>query len=301
MNHDIDTAESAELTVRTILTTACATAGLEAGGAELLRYGENALYRLPGGIVARIARGGQHAAAQREVRVAAWLADNDVPAVRPTTGVDQPVIVADRAVTFWDELPPHRTGTPAEVADALRRLHSLAPPAGFHLPQLDPFVRIGTRIDAATILTTTERTWLHQRLDELRDRYAQLPPGLAHSVVHGDASDTNLAVTADGTITLLDFERCTIGPPEWDLTSTAVELGYRWITPETYQEYSRRYGHDVTTWAGYETLRDIRELRMTSWMAQQASDNPAHHDEARHRLECLHGHHGPRPWNWKPL
>lgn len=286
---------------RAVLATACARAGLDDSGAELIRLGENALFRLPGRVVARIARPGQQDAAAREGHLARWLARHGVPAVRPVATIEQPVIIDGRAVTFWDELGEHRIGTPGEVATALRQLHQLPAPTGLALPELDPFVRIPQRIDAATVLTDPDRDWLHHRLSELRQAYARLPAGLPRCVVHGDASDTNLAVTADGTAHLLDLERCTLGPPEWDLTSMAVELGYQWITTDTYQEFCKHYGHDVTTWPGYPVLRDIRELRMTSWLAQQATEQPQHRAEAQNRLECLQGHHGPRPWPWTPL
>lgn len=157
MNHY--TTDIAESPAMSVLSTACAEIGLDAGGAELVRLGENALYRIPGGIVTRIARPGQHAAAEREVRIAAWLADNDVPAVRPSAGVDQSISVVDRVVTFWEKLPPHRAGTPTEVADVLRRLNSLAPPTGFHPAETGPLRT--HRLPAA--LTATIPVWLDSR------------------------------------------------------------------------------------------------------------------------------------------
>lgn len=54
------------------LRQACQRVGFDEESAELIRDGENALYRLPGGI-ARIARAGQQAAAHKEVQVAQWL------------------------------------------------------------------------------------------------------------------------------------------------------------------------------------------------------------------------------------
>ncbi|MGP4103406.1 hypothetical protein [Nonomuraea sp. KM90] len=101
---------------------------------------------------------------------------------------------------------------------------------------------------------------------------------------------------------LLDLERCSVGPPEWDLTSTAVKaFTMAGITTDDYDLFVRAYGHDVTTWAGFETLRDIREFRMTCMAAQVAAENPAWHDEIMLRLACLRGEAGPRPWPWKPV
>jgi Ser/Thr protein kinase RdoA (MazF antagonist) len=278
-----------------ILAEACQQAGISHVEAELLRVGENALYRLPGGHVARIARPGQQAAAAKEVRVARWMADHDIPAIHPL--LDVPVVVGDRAVTFWQELPPHRRGRYPEVAVALRRLHAVEPPDW--IPPLVPFVRTAARIDHATTLTKDDRLWLHERRAELERRWAELPPGLPHAVIHGDAYGGNIVVTADGTVTMLDLERVSVGPPEWDLTSTAVHLGFEWIDRTDYDEYCRAYGSDVTNWAGYELLRDIRELRITTWMAQLAVNQPDRYkDEAALRVASLRGWNGPRPWAW---
>jgi hypothetical protein len=52
-----------------ILEAACTAAGLQADDAEPIRLGENAIFRLRGKIIARIARPGQQAAARREVAV----------------------------------------------------------------------------------------------------------------------------------------------------------------------------------------------------------------------------------------
>ncbi|MDQ0376472.1 phosphotransferase family protein [Amycolatopsis thermophila] len=286
-----------EDTSRAVLTAAVAAAGLSAAGAEPIRFGENDLWRLPGGLVARIARAGQATAAAKEVAVARWLEDNGVDAVRLAPGVDQPVSVDGRAVTFWLELPPHEAGTVADVAVALRQVHKLAPPTGFQLPRLDPFVRLAQRIDGATTGTDDDRAWLNRQLASLRDRFTTLPEGLPHGVVHGDAWRGNIARTRDGRVILLDLERCALGPPEWDLVSTAVSrVTTGWLSEADWAAYCDAYGQDVTRWAGFETLRDIRELRMTLMACQLAAENPRYSAQAAHRVACLRGLHGARPW-----
>ncbi|MEV1249896.1 aminoglycoside phosphotransferase family protein [Nonomuraea sp. NPDC049750] len=273
--------------------------GLDPAGAELIRLGENALYRLPGGIVARISRVGQFAAAAREVAVARWLEAHHVPAVQVWPDVDQPIEVDGRAVTWWRELPPHQQGTALMVATTLRSLHDLPPPTEFDIGRLDPFVRLAERIDRAATLDESDRAWMRARLTDLRARYAALPEGLPETVVHGDAWIGNVVSTDDGDVVLLDLERCSVGPPEWDLTSTAVKaFTLAGITAEDYGTFVRVYGHDVTSWAGFETLRDIREFRMTCMAAQVAAENPARRDEVMLRLACLRGELGPRPWPW---
>ncbi|MGN9779838.1 phosphotransferase [Nonomuraea sp. ZG12] len=281
-----------------ILQAACLRAGLDPEGAQLVRRGENIIYRLRGRIIARIARRGQTAAADREVRMARWLEDHDVAAVRALPDVAQPIEVDGRAVTWWHELPPHRHGTALQVADQLRRLHNLPLP-DFDIGRLDPFVRLAERIDAATTLTDADRRWMREHLAELQASYQKLPPGLPYSVVHGDAWIGNVVATDDGQVVFLDLERCSIGPPEWDLVSTAVKaftLGG--ISVNDYDQFVNSYGHDVTQWVGFKTLRDIREFRLVCMAGQVAGENPARAEEAALRLACLQGEYGPRPWHW---
>ncbi|MGH3908532.1 MAG: phosphotransferase enzyme family protein [Pseudonocardiaceae bacterium] len=284
-----------------VLVDACTRVGLDPGQAQPLRLGENAIFRLPEGIVIRIARPGQSNAAAREVQIARWLAHHGVPAVRVIPGITQPVESGGRAVTFWEELPPHQHGTPTQIADMLRRLHALPRPTSFTLAPLAPFVRLADRIDTATILTDADRAWLRKHLADLQDRCSAVPAGQPHCVIHGDAWAGNVVSTLDGRVVLLDLERCSIGPPEWDLVSTAIKhTSFAWLTAADYQQFCDRVGHDVTTWDGFALLRDIRELRMTCYLAQHATEHPAARNEAKYRIACLRGTHGPRPWNWTP-
>jgi aminoglycoside phosphotransferase (APT) family kinase protein len=289
---------AAHATVALILVAACEQVGLDADDAEAIRLGENAIFRLPEGVVVRIARPGQFAAAAKEIRVARWFTDHGVPAVRALADVEQPIAVEQRPVTFWEELPPHRHGTVVEVADALRLLHDLPLPDGL-LGPLDPFVRLSERIDAASTLAPHDRAWLRAHLAALRARYGALPEGLPSRVVHGDAWGGNIVTTVNGRTVLLDLERCSVGPPEWDLVSIALRrTSFDWLSAADYRSFADRYGHDVTSWVGYELLRDIRELRMALYRVQRAAEAPGEQAEARLRVSCLRGRHGPRPWAW---
>ncbi|MFI1584734.1 aminoglycoside phosphotransferase family protein [Embleya sp. NPDC020630] len=289
------------MTVASILAVACRRYGFDSDAAEVIRLGENALYRCPGGVVVRIARAGQQASAVREIRVARWLASHGIPAVEALE-VDQPLLVEDRPVTFWRELPAHRAGTPVEIAALLRRLHDLPVPRQEGFGMLAPFVRLPERLSASTAVDVGDREWLLDRLAQLTARWEEgLPAGLAEAAVHGDLWSGNLAVDDAGVARLLDLERFSVGPPEWDLVSTAIKhTSFGKLSAEEYGAFVAVYGVDVTGWDGYALLRDIRELRMTSYVIQLASENPVHAREARWRVDCLRGRNGPRPWNWTP-
>ncbi|MFE6922019.1 phosphotransferase enzyme family protein [Nocardia sp. NPDC057663] len=281
---------------------ACVTVGITKPHLIPIKVAENGIFRLPDQqLVVRVARAGQIDAARRELEIARWLQVNDVGAVEPGGTRADFVVVDGRPVTFWRELPAHRPGTEQEIAEALRALHSLSAPD--FLYEVQPFVRLEERIDAASTVLPQDRQWLRGRLSDLRAAWAELVPGRSWGPIHGDAWEGNVVTTDAGVTTFLDLERASVGPPEWDLTSTAIKhSSFGWISMQRYESYWRAYGYDVTTWSGFLVLRDIRELRMTCMAAQAAGSKPAHAAQAQHRVDCLRGRFGARPWSgWEPI
>ncbi|MGW0587812.1 phosphotransferase family protein [Streptosporangium sp. NPDC002607] len=285
------------------LYIACQQVGVDASSVKPIRLSENAIYRLPHRIVARVSRVGQIQAAAKEVHIARWLEASGMPAVQVIPSLDQPVEADGRAVTFWRELPAHEYGTSLNVATTLRALHRLTPPVHFELPPLAPFVRLAERIDHAHMFTPEDRKWLRKHLSDLKSRYAELPPGLHSCVVHGDAWVGNVLLASNGLVILADFERTALGPPEWDLVSTAIKYGtLGGISKDEYTAFAETYGHDVMSWAGFPILRDIRELRMVTMAAQIGMEDATIRSEAIARLAAIRGESGPRPWkHWRPL
>ncbi|MFY1652157.1 phosphotransferase enzyme family protein [Solwaraspora sp. WMMB762] len=283
------------------LLLACRQVGVDVTGAELIRSAENVIYRLPGGVVARVSRDGQLATAGKEVRVSRWLNESGIPAVRAIEELPQPVAVDGRAVTFWHELPPHREGSIGQLAQVLQQLHRLRPPASLELPPLAPFVRLEQRIAEATVFAADDRAWLLDHLHGLQASYRELPPGLPYGAVHGDAWAGNIVDTDAGPV-VLDLERFAFGPPEWDLVSVAVDhLTFSAEYAPGWTKFCRHYGYDVTDWPECSVLRDARELRKVTFAAQLAQNNPALRDQAHYRLACIRGEHGNRPWGWEPV
>ncbi|MFF2119299.1 phosphotransferase enzyme family protein [Kitasatospora sp. NPDC058184] len=282
-----------------VLLRACAEAGLSADGAELIRLGENALWRLPEGVVARIARTGQRPAAVQEIAIARWLHESGLPVVRPLDAFSVPVLVGDRPVTFWHELPPHRPGTGADMAPLLRRLHELPVPEHIDLGLLDPLVRIAERIAEAVTLDDHQRSWLRGHLADLQAAWDDLPLGEPLCVVHGDAWGGNTAVTRNTTY-LLDFERSSLGRREYDLATMAAGFtSFGSITAQQYEAICTAYGADVTDQPSFPVLRNIRELRVTCFALQLAAADPTRHrEQAHYRLACIQGREGARPWGW---
>ncbi|WP_435970213.1 phosphotransferase family protein [Streptomyces sp. Qhu_M48] len=287
-------------TARVPLDDACCAVGLDSADAVPVRMAENEVWRLPGrGVIVRIGQAGQEAAARREVAVAKWLHGGGLPAVRPLP-VEQPHVVGDRPVTFWHEVRSIEQGSIDDVALLLRQLHALTPPS-FELGRLDPFVRVPERLDAAWTLSLDDRRWLASLCESLSTEWQSIAPRVETAVIHGDAWPGNLVRTPDGPL-LMDLERFSLGPTDWDLVSTAV----RWqttgaVTTGEYQHFCKVYGRDVTTAGHYRLLAGARELRMVSYAAQHATSHPEWASQAQHRVDCLRGRKGSRPWNWKGI
>jgi aminoglycoside phosphotransferase (APT) family kinase protein len=282
---------------RATLEEACQDAGLRSAGAELMRLGENAIFRLAHDpLVVRIARSLDVLAdARKEVAVASWLRDAGLPAAEAAKCA-QPIIARGRPVTFWKLIDD--SGTQATIADLgaiLHRLHALPVPAGLTLPELDIFGRVAERIDTAD-LAEADRSFPADRLSSLQAQYQDMRFELPQSAVHGDAHQSNLIKRPDGAVILIDFERFAYGHPETDLSMTATEYLIGWHTDEEYAAFTRAYGHDVMDWGGFPVLRAINELKMTTWLMQNTGESDHIADEFRTRLASLHDSDAPRDW-----
>ncbi|MGW0053682.1 MULTISPECIES: phosphotransferase family protein [Nocardia] len=286
-----------------VLRAACLSAGMEAGGAQEVRFGAGTGYRLPSGVVVRISHPDHRPEARREIEVSRWLTASGVAAPHTLPDVRQPLEIQGRTVTFWQVPPLYQHGALDDMAQALLRLHSLAPPTTFALGQLQPFRGIAELIATAELFTADDRRWLREHLTELRGRWADLPSGMQWCVIHGEAWGREFAATVDHDVLMLNLENMSIGPPEWDLVPTAIayaSLG--WITSAQYARFCNAYHLDVLRWPGFFLLRDIVELRMTMDAVRAAVADPVHLHQARWRLACIRGDEGPRQWpGWAPL
>jgi hypothetical protein len=285
--------------LRAALAEICATAGMDPRGAQLLRFTNNAVFRLVHDpVVVRIvgSRAMRHRVG-KVVAVARWLAEHDVPAVRLVPGLDQPVYAGGHVATLW-ELAPQGGRRPggADLARLLRQLHDLPMPS-FDLPRWAPLDDVRRRLADAEELAAADRRFLEERCAEVQARLDELEFPLPPGVVHGDAHLGNLVPTSDGPV-LCDFDSTCFGPPEWDLTPLPVGV-QRFGHPQPWHlDLADEYGFDVTRWSGFAVLREVRELKLTTSVLPILRSNPDVRTELRRRLDAFRS--GDTSERWAP-
>lgn len=289
------TAESAHRALR----AAGVQVGLATDGAHLIRMGSNAVFRIPGKVIARVARSGDmFDNAKKQVDVAGWLEAKHIPAVR-ALDLRQPVVADGRVVTFWrSESDQEVYAEIRDVADIIRRLHELNDPADIQLPPLRPFGRSGDPIPDFPGLSNEDADYLRGRFAGARESFDSLDYVLPRGVVHGDANVGNVIVADDGRPVLIDLDSFSIGPREWDLIQTAIFYDrFGWHSAEEYETFIRVYGYDIMGWSGYRELADMREVAMTAWLSRKAVTSDKSAAEAAKRIKTMRTGASRRDWS----
>jgi aminoglycoside phosphotransferase (APT) family kinase protein len=293
---------SDEASARRLLVEACQYAGLDVAGSRLMRLGSNAVFRLTGPVVVRIARSDTETEhARRTVAVARWLESEDYPAVR-VLPFDQPVVIDGYAVTFWEAVSAvgDEWTSVQEIAELLVQLHKLVAPEDLHLPEVTPFDKAEERISANTWLTNENRKILVDKLTELQDRYSKLEWELSSGVIHGDAAIGNALRDWNGRPVMIDLDNFAVGHREWDLILTAVYYdSFGWHKRAEYEDFAQAYGFDIMRWSGYPTLKELSEFLMVTWVITKSGESQDVADEANKRIQALRT--GASRRGWAPL
>lgn len=144
-----------------------------------------------------------------------------------------------------------------------------------------------------------DKVFLRERLDFLQSKLLELRYPLRAAPTHGDGHCENLMI-CDGRPVLIDFERFAWGQPEWDLAMTATEyLTAKWWTDDEYGQFVDAYGYDVRSWTeGFDTLRAVHELKMTTWLMQNIAESLEIAEEYQVRMRTLRGEPSP---GWRPF
>lgn len=266
---------------------ACVAAGFE-GALSVLHHHATPVYLIEDlGIVVRVDRGDDRQRAQRAVRIARWARDQGVPATDPV--IDRPIQVDSMAVTFWRYYPqPSKAPTPgaAALGSILRALHRLSHAPGGDVPRYQPLIHLGTVLAGSTHLAEEDQAWLEERRQQLLQEYALLDTELGVGLIHGDAYPGNTLWDGDQVL-LGDWDEVAIGPRELDLINT--HQGARMGRSQAERAaFSDAYGWDVTSWAGYPTLRAMRDLHtLAAFIERGTAGDSLAASEVAHRVMTL--------------
>jgi Ser/Thr protein kinase RdoA (MazF antagonist) len=272
--------------LKAALAEICARTGLDASGATLLRFTNNAVYRLAGdqAVVRIVASRALRHRVGKVVQLATWFAECDAPTVRLLSGIEQPVYAGEHVATVWQVVPDNgEKPRGRDLGQLLRTVHHLPLPP-FELPHWAPIDDVRKRVDDAEALDEDVRTFLLECCDRVSAQLAELPLALTRTLVHGDAHLGNVIPSPDGPV-LCDFDSTCVGPPEWDLTPVAVGVGRFGEPDRTYREMTRAYGFDVRGWDGFEVLREVRELKLITSVLPITRSNPEVLPELLRRLD----------------
>ncbi|RCG33210.1 aminoglycoside phosphotransferase [Sphaerisporangium album] len=271
--------------LRSLLKAVCGGVGLDPTGAELIKFTNNAVFRLrEDPVVVRVA--GSTAARERVdtvVRVARWLESHSFPAVRLLPDIAQPIRLNGQVVTLWAQVPdvgPRPDG--AHLAALLRRLHRLPRPPG-GLPAWSPMEEVRQRLAEPEDLGAADHAFLVAECDEIEEALAGLRFVLPPGAIHGDAFLGNLIAGRRGPV-LCDFDGTTIGPREWDLTPVAVGRLRLDYPGDDHALLAKHYGMDVMEWDGFPVLRRLRELKLVTSVLPILRSNPAVRAQWEHRM-----------------
>ncbi|TGB07997.1 aminoglycoside phosphotransferase family protein [Streptomyces sp. MZ04] len=272
-------------------------AGLERDAA-LLALGENAVFG-SGELVVKVGRDAPELLdrARRELRVAQWLEESGVPAVRAAEG--QPRLVDGHPVTLWHRLPQAaRPAEPSDLAALLRLVHALPSPS-FELPRRELLggVERWLRLAGAAI-DPEDADYLRERRDGFAAAAAALTPQLPPGPIHGDALPRNVLVGPDGPV-LADLETFSSDLREHDLVVMALSRDRYGLSAEAYDGFVAAYGWDVREWEGCAVLRGARETASCAWVAQHAPTDPKALAEFRRRVASLRD--GDSAVRWYPF
>lgn len=285
-----------EARAREILVAADVLPGA-AWDARLLALGENAVFTA-GDLAVKVGRDAELLdRSRRELRIAAWLAEAGVPAVRAAES--EALLVEGHPVTVWHRLPDSvRPAGPRDLAELLRLVHALPTPP-FTLPHRELLggVERWLRL-AGDAIDPTDAAYLRERRDGFAAAAAALVPQLPPGPIHGDALPRNVHVGPDGPV-LVDLETFSGDLREHDLVVMALSHDRYGLPAEEYDIFTATYGWDVRAWDGCSVLRGARETASCAWVAQHAPSNTKALAEFERRVASLRD--GDETVRWYPF
>ena len=213
------------------LTSTAAALGLRVDDAELIHNSNRLAVRLlPCDVLGRVAeeRGKGTSAAEFEVEIAKRLAEAESPVAALEPRVEPRAYVRDGFVitlwTYYERVSP-RDVTPAEYAQALKRLHAGMREIGIPTPHFTDRVAeaqaLVGNLAQTPALADSDRELLKKTLRSLPQSISDR--GADQQLLHGEPHLGNLIRTKKGLL-FVDLETCCRGPVEFDLAHAPDEV-----------------------------------------------------------------------------
>ncbi|MBF6329778.1 phosphotransferase enzyme family protein [Nocardia transvalensis] len=271
-----------------VMLAACRQLGINSADSQLIRLGENALFRLnTEPTIVRVGRSIEES--RKEVAVSLWLNRNGIPGTELAYPETSLLVIDGLPVTFWKLI---EVGSIAPTADDLgyviKALHALPEPTSFRLPKFEPMPKIDGRIEhLREKFDAGDISFIQKRKSRIEDDFCKIRSVLGWGPLHGDAHIGNLMRDKNGTIRLIDYGDFCFGPREWDVCTLAVSYKVGTVPESTYRSFANAYGFDALQWDGFPTVQAARELNMTTWLMQLGGHSKQIDAEIRKRLADL--------------
>lgn len=239
------------------------------------------------GVLVRSRPAGDQATAEREVLLAATLADAGVPVTALVEGEQQPWAVDGCVVSAWRWTDASAEAGPADLGGLARTLRERTASPASSLPPLDP---LGAVTAAVAHLAADDpgAVFVRDRAATLAGPFADaaIDDPLGRSLVHGDLHADNVVVGPAGPL-LTDLELSGSGPASYDAAPAALAVRRYGADPSTFDTFLAAFGADPRGWAGFATFVAVFELWATAWAVGVRSQDPAWAAEAARRVAAL--------------
>lgn len=248
---------------REIAAKAAARLGRNASSTTHVRTGTNALYRCEDIAVRVCAPGYDPINLAQQLELISYLRTCGFPT--PAMIGDGPLSVDGTLVTAWEWIDTRGAVTAHEVGNLTRDFHKITAHYQGPVPEWNPLERASSRLaTAADSLPPSDSAMLRRQIESLADatRHDHHVPW---GIVHGDMHDGNVLASRRGLL-LLDFERFSHGPLEWDLAQRVVGASFfTGASTDEWHEFLGGYGGFETSPA-FDALVLTRALVMTTWL-----------------------------------
>lgn len=270
---------------------------LSKGELRLLRVGQNALFLVERlGVVVRVYRGSDmEPHAQTEVEFGSLLFRSGIPTVRVCSADRAPIVKAGRYLaSLWEWLEPDGVKpTTLQLGQLMKEIHSVGhnvDALGTQLPKFDPIKSAESRMVALkqrNALSAKHLGLLEAHLNKSRRLWEAFESTCDWQIVHGDAHTGNIIVSG-GVAHICDFDSVSVGPVEVDAVPVAV-ISKRFLPDKVglVDAFHEGYGSSREFKEKAEGLIPVRELTMTTWLAQDAVPGTERFTELLNRIESL--------------